>query len=119
MSSTISSLGNRLFRGTLYTVKKICSTTFLLCSGILLSFLIQLALENSDNKADDATAFAVSIFVLLAFSAIVWLIVRPLHNRWVKKQQLELIEEVMEQMNREGIITDETMKKITVRLEAI
>ena len=119
MPSTISSLGNDLFRGTLYTIKKICSTIFLLCSGVLLSFLIQLALENSDNKRDDALTFVVSIFILLVLSSIIWLIVRPIHNRWIEKQQLELVEEVMEQFNREGIIPEETMIKIRKRLEEI
>jgi divalent metal cation (Fe/Co/Zn/Cd) transporter len=84
---------------------------------MLLFFLAQFALKASDQQAEDVAAFAVVILILFFGSGIVWLIVRPLHHRWVEKKQKEILANWLEQFQREGIITPETLHRVKMRLQ--
>lgn len=117
MPSVINSLTNTTLRGVFYSLKKISSSIFLLSSGILLCLLVQLGLKASENKPEDYTAFVIAVLVLFLGSGIVWLIVRPLHQRRLAKKQGEVVEEWLEQFQREGIIDENTLKKLKVRME--
>ncbi len=113
---TIETFFHTGLRGIFYFFKKACSTIFLLCFGFLLCLLFQLGDKKDVLTKEEIREFKV-VFVILVFgSAMLWLIFRALHKSWARRHMKQSKIDFLEQLNREGVISIETLNQAKAKL---
>ena len=113
---TIESHLHTGLRGIFYFLKKVSSTIFLLCLGFLLCLLFVVAIRVEGFNKEEIRNFMFVFVVLLFGSAILWLIFRALHHSWVRRHMKQSKIDFLEQLNREGVITMETLNLAKAKL---
>jgi len=106
MTSIINKLHHGL-RGIFYTIKIICSTTFILCLGFLIG-VYAATFNNGMSETEIERFIAIFLFLVIA-SAILWIIFNALHKRWIAKHQTEIQREFLTGLKNDGIISEEIL----------
>lgn len=114
--STIESYLNTGLRGIFYFFKKVSSTIFLLCLGFLLCLLFVVVIKVEGFNEEEIKNFVIIFTTLLFSSALLWLLFRALHNSWLKRHLKQTKIDFLEQLNKEGIISEEICNQAKSKL---